>query len=175
MFPSALYQPHTLRLLEEAETVWLSQHTQGGEEYRVKMLLFPVCVLEWCLFFLCLSLFLQSLLSKASQPYSSLKISRQQRTLRFASAAANLITAPLVNVNPFTPDPVRRNSEQPWRNSCRSDDDDDFGRRYAIPPYYMPAVTIRISNWWQKCFQDSNWTSFGLNLETCPDTQAGLL
>uniref|UniRef100_A0A669EJX8 Wee1-like protein kinase n=2 Tax=Oreochromis TaxID=8139 RepID=A0A669EJX8_ORENI len=72
----------------------------------------------------------KSLLSKSSQPYSSLKISRQQRTLRFASAAANIITAPLVNVNPFTPDPVRRNSEQQWRNSCRSDDDDDYGRRF---------------------------------------------
>ncbi|KAL4006065.1 hypothetical protein ACER0C_005778 [Sarotherodon galilaeus] len=72
----------------------------------------------------------KSLLSKSSQPYTSLKISRQQRTLRFASAAANIITAPLVNVNPFTPDPVRRNSEQQWRNSCRSDDDDDYGRRF---------------------------------------------
>uniref|UniRef100_A0A3Q0RZC5 Wee1-like protein kinase n=1 Tax=Amphilophus citrinellus TaxID=61819 RepID=A0A3Q0RZC5_AMPCI len=75
----------------------------------------------------------KSLLSKSSQPYSSLKISRQQRTLRFASAAASLITAPLVNVNPFTPDTVRRNSEQQWRNSCRSGDDDAYGHRYMSP------------------------------------------
>ncbi|XP_044211688.1 wee1-like protein kinase 2 [Thunnus albacares] len=66
----------------------------------------------------------KSLLSKASQPSSSTKISRHQRTLRFASAAANLIHAPSVNVNPFTPDTVRKNSEQ-----LRSDEDDDYQRR----------------------------------------------
>uniref|UniRef100_A0A669CRQ5 non-specific protein-tyrosine kinase n=1 Tax=Oreochromis niloticus TaxID=8128 RepID=A0A669CRQ5_ORENI len=51
--------------------------------------------------------------------------------------------APLVNVNPFTPDPVRRNSEQQWRNSCRSDDDDDYGRRYVIPPYYRTRRAVQ--------------------------------
>ncbi|XP_031723855.1 wee1-like protein kinase 2 isoform X2 [Anarrhichthys ocellatus] len=71
----------------------------------------------------------KSLLSKSSQPCSSTKISRPQRTLRFASAAANLIQAPSVNVNPFTPDTVRRNSEQQWKNRCRSDNDGDYGRR----------------------------------------------
>ncbi|XP_039989925.1 wee1-like protein kinase 2 isoform X1 [Xiphias gladius] len=71
----------------------------------------------------------KSLLSKSSHPRSSSKISCHQRTLRFASVAANLVQAPSVNVNPFTPDTVRRNSEQQWRNSCRSDDDDDYGRR----------------------------------------------
>ncbi|KAM6936835.1 wee1-like protein kinase 2 [Xenentodon cancila] len=68
----------------------------------------------------------KSLLSKSSQPCSSIKISRHQRSLCFVSAAANLIQAPSVNVNPFTPDTVRRNSEQQWRNSCRSSDDDDY-------------------------------------------------
>ncbi|XP_051807385.1 wee1-like protein kinase 2 isoform X2 [Acanthochromis polyacanthus] len=58
----------------------------------------------------------KSLLSKSAQPYSSSRISRNQRTLRFAST---------VNVNPFTPDTVRRNSEQ----LGKSDDDDDYGRR----------------------------------------------
>nr|AAZ06768.1 Wee1 kinase [Anabas testudineus] len=71
----------------------------------------------------------KSLLSKSSQPFSSTKISRHQKTLCFASASANLIQVPSVNVNPFTPDTVRRNSEQQWRNTCRSDDDDEYGRR----------------------------------------------
>ncbi|XP_032378836.1 wee1-like protein kinase 2 isoform X1 [Etheostoma spectabile] len=69
----------------------------------------------------------KSLLSKSSQPSSSSKIGGLQRTLRFASAAPNLIQAPFVNVNPFTPDTVRRNSEQQWRNHCRSED--NYGRR----------------------------------------------
>ncbi|XP_041650688.1 wee1-like protein kinase 2 [Cheilinus undulatus] len=72
----------------------------------------------------------KSLLSKASQPYSSTKLSRHQRTLCFVSAAAaNHVQAPSVNVNPFTPDTVRRSSEQQRRMSFRSDDDDDYGRR----------------------------------------------
>ncbi|KAM7002884.1 wee1-like protein kinase 2 [Tautogolabrus adspersus] len=71
----------------------------------------------------------KSLLSKASQPYSSTKISRHQRTLCFVSAAANHVQAPSVNVNPFTPDTVRRNSMQQRRTCFRSDDDDDYGRR----------------------------------------------
>ncbi|XP_044049372.1 wee1-like protein kinase 2 [Siniperca chuatsi] len=69
----------------------------------------------------------KSLLSKSSQPFSSTRIRVHQRTLRFSSIAANLTHAPSVNVNPFTPDTVRRNNEQQWRNSC--DDDDDYGRR----------------------------------------------
>ncbi|XP_034444111.1 wee1-like protein kinase 2 isoform X1 [Hippoglossus hippoglossus] len=71
----------------------------------------------------------KSLLSKSSQPCSSSKISCKQRSLHFASAAANPFQAPSVNVNPFTPDTVRRNSEQQWRSSCRSDEDDDYGHR----------------------------------------------
>ncbi|XP_017274563.1 wee1-like protein kinase 2 [Kryptolebias marmoratus] len=69
----------------------------------------------------------KSLLSKSSQLYSNIKINH--RTVRFASAAANLIQAPSVNVNPFTPDTVRRKSELLWRQSSRSDDDEDYGHR----------------------------------------------
>ncbi|XP_071371577.1 wee1-like protein kinase 2 [Centroberyx affinis] len=75
----------------------------------------------------------KSLLSKSTQPCSSTKVSRSQRTLRFASAATNLTQfrsqAPSVNVNPFTPDTVRRSSERHERKNCRSDDDDDYGHR----------------------------------------------
>ncbi|KAM3870334.1 wee1-like protein kinase 2 [Diretmus argenteus] len=74
----------------------------------------------------------RSLLSRSSQPCSLTKVS-QRRTLRFVSAAANLTQyrshAPSVNVNPFTPDTVRRSSEHYSRKSCRSDDDDDYGHR----------------------------------------------
>ncbi|XP_041851928.1 wee1-like protein kinase 2 isoform X2 [Melanotaenia boesemani] len=69
----------------------------------------------------------KSLLSKSSGTFSGIKSSHHQRNLRFASPAGNLVQAPSVNVNPFTPDTVRRNSEQQWRSSCRSDDDDDYG------------------------------------------------
>lgn len=72
---------------------------------------------------------LQSLLSKSSQPFSTTKICCSQKTLGFGSAAANCIQAPSVNVNPFTPATVRRNSELQWRSSCRSDDEEDYGRR----------------------------------------------
>ncbi|KAM9854042.1 wee1-like protein kinase 2 [Aulostomus maculatus] len=65
----------------------------------------------------------KSLLSKSSQPYSTTKISRHSRSLRLPSAAVNLLRAPSVNVNPFTPDTVHR------RKSCRSDDDDYYGCR----------------------------------------------
>ncbi|XP_069018781.1 wee1-like protein kinase 2 [Embiotoca jacksoni] len=74
----------------------------------------------------------KSLLLKSSQPCSSTKICRHQRALLFNSAAANVIQAPSVNVNPFTPETVFRNSEQRWQNSCRNnddDDEDDYGRR----------------------------------------------
>lgn len=74
---------------------------------------------------------LKSLLSKSSQPFSTTKISRHQRTLRFSSVAPNLTHAPSVNVNPFTPDTIRRNSEQQWRNRSY-DDDDDYGRRLQL-------------------------------------------
>uniref|UniRef100_A0A8C5EU50 Wee1-like protein kinase n=1 Tax=Gouania willdenowi TaxID=441366 RepID=A0A8C5EU50_GOUWI len=69
----------------------------------------------------------KTLLSKASQPCSSIKIRRYQRSLRFASAAANLIQAPSVNVNPYTPETLgRSSSQQQWRKSCRSDDEEDL-------------------------------------------------
>ncbi|KAM9377663.1 wee1-like protein kinase 2 [Pholidichthys leucotaenia] len=71
----------------------------------------------------------KSLLSKSSKPFSNVKIYRPQRTRRFASTGSNFIQAPVVNVNPFTPDTVRRNNEQLWANSCRSDNNDEYGCR----------------------------------------------
>lgn len=83
-----------------------------------------------------LSLSLQSLLSKSSQPCSSTKICRTQRNLRFASSAASFIQVPpSVNVNPFTPETVRRScssTELQWRSCFRADDEEDFGRRYLL-------------------------------------------
>lgn len=78
----------------------------------------------------CLSPSLQSLLSRSSQPYSSTKIRRTQRTLRFVSTAPSLIHDPLsVNVNPFTPETVRRSSKLLRRNDFVVDDE-DYRRRY---------------------------------------------
>ncbi|XP_049580190.1 wee1-like protein kinase 2 isoform X2 [Syngnathus scovelli] len=73
----------------------------------------------------------KSLLSKSSQPFSSTKINRQPRTLRFASAVSSLIQVPSVNVNPFTPNSENRFSEQQrqWKSCCRSDTDADYGHR----------------------------------------------
>ncbi|KAJ0029645.1 hypothetical protein NQD34_004642 [Periophthalmus magnuspinnatus] len=68
----------------------------------------------------------KSLLSKSSQLCSSTKTSYHERSRRFSSLS---IQAPLVNVNPFTPDTVRRTSEQQCKNGFRSDDDYDNGRR----------------------------------------------
>ncbi|KAM4733472.1 wee1-like protein kinase 2 [Anableps anableps] len=67
----------------------------------------------------------KSLLSKSSQPFSNIKISHRQRSLRFASTS--LVQAPSVNVNPFTPETVRRKSELLWRSD--EDDAHDYGHR----------------------------------------------
>ncbi|XP_068168795.1 wee1-like protein kinase 2 [Antennarius striatus] len=72
----------------------------------------------------------KSLLTKSSLPYPTAKISRHERNLCFTSVPANSFHAPSVNVNPFTPETVRRNSELQWRMiSCRSDDEEDNGCR----------------------------------------------
>ncbi|XP_046721022.1 wee1-like protein kinase 2 [Silurus meridionalis] len=70
----------------------------------------------------------KSLLSKSALLYSSSKPCRSQRVLCRPALSAQ---APSVNVNPFTPDTVRRNSEHYKRKNCRSDgdDDDDDGHR----------------------------------------------
>lgn len=75
--------------------------------------------------------FFQSLLSKSTLPLSGVKISRHQRSLRFSCTGANLMQVPSVNVNPFTPETVRRNSEQHLSYSIRSDEEDDR-LRYMI-------------------------------------------
>uniref|UniRef100_A0A3P9M4V8 Wee1-like protein kinase n=1 Tax=Oryzias latipes TaxID=8090 RepID=A0A3P9M4V8_ORYLA len=67
----------------------------------------------------------KSLLSKSTLPLSGVKISRHQRSLRFSCTGANLMQVPSVNVNPFTPETVRRNSEQHLSYSIRSDEEDD--------------------------------------------------
>ncbi|KAI4875818.1 hypothetical protein NFI96_017150, partial [Prochilodus magdalenae] len=69
----------------------------------------------------------KSLLSKSALPYSSSKPCRSQRALCLPKASDRV---PAVNINPFTPDTVRRNSEHCKRKSCRSDgDDEDDGPR----------------------------------------------
>lgn len=70
----------------------------------------------------------KSLLSKSSQLCSSTKTSYHVRSWRFCSVPLNSIQAPSVNVNPFTPETVRRTSEQHCKNRCRSDND-DYSRR----------------------------------------------
>ncbi|XP_034734980.1 wee1-like protein kinase 2 [Etheostoma cragini] len=97
----------------------------------------------------------KSLLSKSSQPSSSSKTGCFQRTLRFASAAPNLIQAPFVNVNPFTPDTVRRNSEQQWRNHCRSED--DYGRRYYCFILYLTCVLMKFLWFYHKTLHLFIW------------------
>uniref|UniRef100_A0A3Q2FH45 Wee1-like protein kinase n=1 Tax=Cyprinodon variegatus TaxID=28743 RepID=A0A3Q2FH45_CYPVA len=72
----------------------------------------------------------KSLLSKASQPFSSIKIGRHQRCLRFTSDSAKLIHAPSVNVNPFTPETVRRKSELQWRSD--EDDSHDYRLKHSL-------------------------------------------
>ncbi|TSX17018.1 Wee1-like protein kinase 2 [Bagarius yarrelli] len=88
----------------------------------------------------------KSLLSKSALPYSSSKSSRCQK-VPCRPALSN--QAPSVNVNPFTPDTVRRKSEYYKRKNCRSDDDDGHRSKetqtssedesYFLPPK-RPAV-----------------------------------
>ncbi|KAG9273212.1 wee1-like protein kinase 2 isoform X2 [Astyanax mexicanus] len=69
----------------------------------------------------------KSLLSKSALSYSSTKPCRSQRLLCLSSTSDRV---PGVNVNPFTPDTVRRNGEHCKRKSRRSDcDDEDDGHR----------------------------------------------
>ncbi|XP_060734600.1 wee1-like protein kinase 2 [Tachysurus vachellii] len=68
----------------------------------------------------------KSLLSKSVLPYSSSKACPCQR-VQCRPALSD--QAPSVNVNPFTPNTVRRNSEHYKRKNCRSDGDDDDGHR----------------------------------------------
>ncbi|CAF98865.1 unnamed protein product [Tetraodon nigroviridis] len=115
-----VHQPHTLCYVEETEALRLSQHAKGASDIASEDTgakpnqPSPV-----------------SLLSKSSQPCSSTKVCRSQRTLRFVSTAASFVRLPpSVNVNPFTPQTVRRSSELQRRNDFRGEDDEDYGRRY---------------------------------------------
>ncbi|XP_072290847.1 wee1-like protein kinase 2 [Eucyclogobius newberryi] len=71
----------------------------------------------------------KSLLSKSSRLCSITETGCHERSRRFSSLNINGIQAPSVNINPFTPDTVRRTSEQQLKNNCRSDNEDDYGRR----------------------------------------------
>lgn len=72
----------------------------------------------------------QSLLSKSALPYSSSKPRCNQRFLCLPSVSDHI---PAVNINPFTLDTVRRNSEHCKRKSCRSDgDEEEDVHRYHI-------------------------------------------
>ncbi len=74
-----------------------------------------------CLLFISSNfLYPQSLLSKSTLPCSSSKPFRSQRFLRLSTAFDRV---PSVNINPFTPETVRRNSEQHKRKSQRSDEE----------------------------------------------------
>uniref|UniRef100_A0A6Q2YSA6 Wee1-like protein kinase n=1 Tax=Esox lucius TaxID=8010 RepID=A0A6Q2YSA6_ESOLU len=82
----------------------------------------------------------KSLLSKSSLPTSSTKIRRSQRALRFTSFTdpTQRSCIPSVNINPFTPDTVHRNSKHNKRKSRRSDyDDDDYGHRQAVQAFML--------------------------------------
>ncbi|XP_054631586.1 wee1-like protein kinase 2 isoform X1 [Dunckerocampus dactyliophorus] len=100
----------------------------------------------------------KSLLFKSSQPYTTVKIN--PRTRRSNSVAANLFQVPSVNVNPFTPNSEHRSSEQQWQRSCRSDSDDDYGRRlkhsltsseedddYFLPPKRQAVQAFMLSRY----------------------------
>uniref|UniRef100_A0AAR2J6M1 Wee1-like protein kinase n=1 Tax=Pygocentrus nattereri TaxID=42514 RepID=A0AAR2J6M1_PYGNA len=69
----------------------------------------------------------KSLLSKSALSYSSSKPCHSQRVLCLPNAPDRV---PAVNINPFTPDTVRRNSRHCKRKNLRSDGDDDDGCRY---------------------------------------------
>ncbi|XP_072551163.1 wee1-like protein kinase 2 [Salminus brasiliensis] len=86
----------------------------------------------------------KSLLSKSALSYSSSKPCRSQRVLCLPSASDRV---PAVNINPFTPDTVRRNGEHCKRKSRRSDgDDEEDGHRSKETPmssedesYFLPS------------------------------------
>uniref|UniRef100_A0A671NTZ8 Wee1-like protein kinase n=1 Tax=Sinocyclocheilus anshuiensis TaxID=1608454 RepID=A0A671NTZ8_9TELE len=79
-------------------------------------------------------LYLQSLLSKSTLLCSSSKPCHSQRFLRLSTA---FDPVPSVNVNPFTPETVCRNSEHHKRKSQRSDDDDDENDRPAVSAHML--------------------------------------
>uniref|UniRef100_A0A672SQI3 Wee1-like protein kinase n=1 Tax=Sinocyclocheilus grahami TaxID=75366 RepID=A0A672SQI3_SINGR len=78
----------------------------------------------------------KSLLSKSTLPCSSSKPCRSQRFLRLSTAFDRV---PSVNVNPFTPETVRRNSEHHKRKSQRSDEDEDDAQRYGFKDHSVSA------------------------------------
>uniref|UniRef100_A0A672SSH0 Wee1-like protein kinase n=1 Tax=Sinocyclocheilus grahami TaxID=75366 RepID=A0A672SSH0_SINGR len=90
----------------------------------------------------------KSLLSKSTLPCSSSKPCRSQRFLRLSTAFDRV---PSVNVNPFTPETVRRNSEHHKRKSQRSDEDEDD----------RPAVSARMLSRYESEFLELSCIGVG--------------
>ncbi|XP_016367886.1 wee1-like protein kinase 2 isoform X1 [Sinocyclocheilus rhinocerous] len=91
----------------------------------------------------------KSLLSKSTLLCSSSKPCRSQRFLRLSTA---FDPVPSVNVNPFTPETVRRNSEHHKRKSQRSDDDENDAQRSKEPQnssedenFFLPSKRPAVS------------------------------
>uniref|UniRef100_A0A8C1BLE7 Wee1-like protein kinase n=1 Tax=Cyprinus carpio carpio TaxID=630221 RepID=A0A8C1BLE7_CYPCA len=82
----------------------------------------------------------KSLLSKSTLPCSSSKPCRSQRFLRLSTAFDRV---PSVNVNPFTPETVRRSSEHHKRKSQRSDDDEDDLWQISVLSHDLPSVGLQ--------------------------------
>ncbi|XP_067091081.1 wee1-like protein kinase 2 [Osmerus mordax] len=74
----------------------------------------------------------KSLLTKSVLPYSSTKACRGQRALHFATLT-DPDRIPSVNVNPFTPDTVSRNScNNKRKNRLNDEEEDDYNYRHRI-------------------------------------------
>uniref|UniRef100_A0A8C1MWF0 Wee1-like protein kinase n=1 Tax=Cyprinus carpio TaxID=7962 RepID=A0A8C1MWF0_CYPCA len=111
----------------------------------------------------------KSLLSKSTLPCSSSKPCRSQRFLRLSTAFDRV---PSVNVNPFTPETVRRSSEHHKRKSQRSDDDEDDAHRSKetqnssedenfFLPSKRPAVSARMLSRYESEFLELSCIGVG--------------
>jgi len=134
------YFSHTICCLEKTPALRLAQYTKGSlpaqpfhvyintmTEYFILLYEQYIQLTLYRLIFTSSNfLHLQSLLSKSTLPCSSSKPCRSQRFLRLPSAFDHV---PSVNVNPFTPDTVRRNSVHHKRKSQRSDEYEDDAQR----------------------------------------------
>uniref|UniRef100_A0A672SPN5 Wee1-like protein kinase n=1 Tax=Sinocyclocheilus grahami TaxID=75366 RepID=A0A672SPN5_SINGR len=111
----------------------------------------------------------KSLLSKSTLPCSSSKPCRSQRFLRLSTAFDRV---PSVNVNPFTPETVRRNSEHHKRKSQRSDEDEDDAQRSKetqnssedenfFLPSKRPAVSARMLSRYESEFLELSCIGVG--------------
>uniref|UniRef100_A0A671SWH6 Wee1-like protein kinase n=1 Tax=Sinocyclocheilus anshuiensis TaxID=1608454 RepID=A0A671SWH6_9TELE len=112
----------------------------------------------------------KSLLSKSTLPCSSSKPCRSQRFLRLSTAFDRV---PSVNVNPFTPETVRRNSEHHKRKSQRSVEDEvplpyrsketqnSSEDEYFFLPSKRPAVSARMLSRYESEFLELSCIGVG--------------